>query len=150
MSQSLCNVLLHVVFSTKQRQAWIDAEIENELYPYLATTCRELGCPSHKIGGTDDHVHIACSLSRTITIAKLVEEIKTSSSKWIKTRGSNFRKFAWQRGYGGFSIGQSQLDVLRRYIANQHQHHAQETFQDEFRRLCEKYGVPIDERYVWD
>jgi len=109
-----------------------------------------LGCPSHKVGGADDHIHIACSLSRTITIAKLIEEIKTSSSKWIKTKGNKFGMFAWQGGYGAFSIGQSQLDDLRGYIANQRQHHERVSFQDEFRKLCEKYGVPIDERYVWD
>jgi len=150
MAQSLSNVLLHIVFSTKNRQPWIDVEIEEELFKYIAGICRELKCPSHKIGGTDDHIHIACSLSRTIAISKLVEEIKSSSSKWIKTKDDRFSNFAWQNGYGAFSIGQSQLSDLCRYIANQRDHHRRSTFQDEYRSLLEKYGIQFDERYVWD
>jgi len=150
MSQSLSNVLLHLVFATKNRQAWIDPEIEQELFPYLATICKELGSPAHKIGGADDHVHIACSLARTETIAKLLSAIKANSSKWIKGKGSQYEKFAWQNGYGAFSIGQSQLDSLRTYIGNQRDHHRRESFQDEFRKLLTKYQVEYDERYVWD
>jgi len=113
-------------------------------------TCRGLGCPAHELGGTDDHVHIFFSLSRTITVAKVVEEVKKNSSKWIKTRGDAYRDFAWQSGYGVFSIGQSGFDALRRYIQDQKEHHHQVSFQDEFRALCRRYGVEIDERYVWD
>jgi len=150
MSQSLSNVLLHLVFTTKNRQAWIDTQIEQELFPYLATICKELGCPAHKIGGADDHVHIACSLSRTETLAKLLSTVKANSSKWIKGKGPQYEKFSWQNGYGAFSIGQSQLDSLRAYIGNQREHHRRESFQDEFRKLLTKYQVEYDERYVWD
>jgi REP element-mobilizing transposase RayT len=150
MAQSLSNVLLHIVFSTKNRQPWIDTGIEEELAKYIGGICRDLGCPSHKIGAADDHIHIACSLSRTITVSKLVEEIKTGSSKWIKTKGNRFRDFAWQNGYGVFSIGQSQLDDLRRYISNQREHHRRTSFQDELRQLLAKYEVEFDERYIWD
>jgi putative transposase len=150
MAQSLSNVLLHIVFSTKNRQPWIDVEIEEELFKYVAGICRELKCPSHKIGAADDHIHIACSLSRTIAISKLVEEIKSSSSKWIKTKGDRYREFAWQNGYGAFSIGQSQLSDLCDYIANQREHHRRSTFQEEFRALLAKYNIEFDERYVWD
>ncbi len=150
MAQSLSNVLLHIVFSTKNRRPWIDVEIEEELHKYIAGICRELKCPSHKIGGTDDHLHIACSLSRTIAISKLLEEIKSSSSKWIKTKGDRYADFAWQNGYGAFSIGQSQLLDLRRYIANQREHHRRLTFQEEYRDLLAKYAAEFDERYVWD
>ena len=150
MAQSLSNVLLHVVFSTKNRHSWIDVEIEEELLKYIAGTCRNIGCPSHKIGGADDHIHIACSLSRTMAISKLIEEIKTGSSKWMKLRGVAYAEFAWQNGYGAFSIGQSQLEDLRTYIANQRVHHARASFQDEFRALLAKYEVAFDERYVWD
>jgi putative transposase len=135
MAQSLSNVLLHVVFSTKQRRPWIDVAIEEELRKYIGGIRRELDCPSHRIGGTDDHIHIACSLSRTMTISKLVEEIKTASSKWIKTKGDQYGGFSWQNGYGAFSIGQSQLDDLKRYIANQREHHRRSSFQDEYRQL---------------
>lgn len=150
MPQSLSNVLLHIVFSTKNRQPWIDAEIEQELFPYLATICNELGCPAHKIGGADDHVHIACSLSRTVEISKLLATIKANSSRWIKSKGPRFEHFAWQNGYGAFSVGQSQLEPLRMYIAGQREHHRRESFQDEFRKLLAKYQVEYDERYVWD
>lgn len=150
MAQSLSNVLLHVVFSTKNRRPWINIEIEEELFKYIAGICRNLDCPCHKIGAADDHIHIACSLSRTTAISKLLEEIKTSSSKWIKTKGDRYKDFAWQNGYGAFSIGQSQLDDLRRYIGNQREHHRLISFQEEFRQLLAKYQVEFDERYVWD
>ena len=150
MAQSLSNILLHIVYSTKHRQPWLDATIEPELQKYLATACKTLECPSHAIGVADDHIHIACSLARTITVAKLVQELKQDSSKWIKTKGQRYDDFAWQNGYGAFSIGQSQLGDLRGYIANQREHHRHLTYQDEFRGLCEKYGVELDERYVWD
>jgi REP element-mobilizing transposase RayT len=150
MAQSLSNVLLHIVFSTKHRRLWIDEQIEEDLFAYVGGICRELKCPTLKVGGADDHIHIACSLARTITIAKLLEEIKSSSSKWIKTKDHRFEEFAWQNGYGAFSIGQSQLDALIRYIANQRIHHRTKSFQEEYRELLEKYGVDYDERYVWD
>jgi putative transposase len=150
MAQSLSNVLLHIVFSTKNRRSWINTDIETELFKYLATACRTLDCPSHAIGGADDHIHIACSLSRTISISKVVQEIKQDSSKWIKTKLERLADFAWQNGYGVFSIGQSQLGDLRGYIANQRGHHRRVSFQDEFRQICKKYGVELDERYAWD
>jgi REP element-mobilizing transposase RayT len=150
MAQSLSNVLLHIVFSTKNRKPWIDIDIEEELFRYVGGICRELKCPTHKIGGADDHIHIACTLSRTITIAKLLEEIKSSSSRWIKTKGDRLADFAWQNGYGPFSIGQSQLADLIRYIANQREHHRRVSYQDEFRQFLAKYEIEYDERYVWD
>jgi putative transposase len=150
MPQSLANVLLHVIFSTKKRAPFIDPAIETELFPYLASICRACGSPSHAIGGTDDHVHIACSLSRTVTLSQLLEEVKRSSSKWIKTQRPDFRSFAWQNGYGAFSVGQSQLVTLRQYIAGQREHHRAKTFQDEFREFLRRYQIQYDERYVWD
>jgi putative transposase len=150
MAQSLSNVLLHLVFSTKNRRNWIDVGIEEELFKYVSGICREWNCPAHKIGAGDDHVHIACSLSRTISISKLVEEIKTGSSKWIKTEGDRYAGFCWQDGYGAFSVGQSQLDDLRRYIGNQREHHRRSSFQEEFRELLKRYEIAFDERYVWD
>jgi putative transposase len=150
MAQSLSNILLHIVFSTKHRQRWIDVTVEQELFAYLAKACDTLDCPSHAVGGTDDHVHIACSLSRTVTVSKLIQEVKQDSSKWIKTKGRSYGDFAWQNGYGAFSIGQSQLADLRRYIANQRDHHQRVSFQDEYRELLKRYGVQFDEQYVWD
>jgi putative transposase len=150
VAQSLSNVLLHIVFSTKHRQPYIDTAIESELFTYVATVFRTLDCPTHAIGAADDHIHIACSLSPTISISKLIQEAKQASSKWIKTKGSKYADFSWQNGYGAFSIGQSQLDDLRRYIANQREHHRRISFQDEFRELLKRYDIVFDERYVWD
>jgi putative transposase len=109
MSQSLANVLVHLIFSTKNRVALLRPEVESELFPYVATICREHGCPTHQIGGTDDHLHLVCSLSRTISLSNLLQEVKASSSKWIKGKGKSYGGFSWQNGYGAFSIGQSQF-----------------------------------------
>jgi len=134
MSQSLSSILVHLVFSTKNRETFITPAIESELHPYMAKIFRELK-PSLAIDGTSDHVHILFSLARVITIADLVEEIKTNTSKWIKTKGREFRNFHWQRGYGGFSIGQSNVASLKRYISGQKTHHRRVTFQDEYRKF---------------
>jgi len=139
-----------MVFSTKNRDPFITPAIETELHPYMATIFRELESPSLAIDGTHDHVHILFSLARVVTIADIVEEVKTSTSKWIKTKGKDFRKFHWQRGYGAFSIGQSNVATLKRYIRNQKQHHRHVTFQDEYRKFLKAYGIDYDERFVWD
>ena len=149
-SQSLANVLIHLIFSTKNRYPFIDPGIENELYPYLATACRTCRCPALKIGGSADHIHIACSLARTISIAKFLEEIKADSSRWIKTKGPRYAGFAWQNGYGAFSISQSQLESLKTYIENQKEHHRVRTFQEEYLDFLVKYEMQYDKRYVWD
>lgn len=150
MPQSLSSILVHLVFSTKNRESYLTEAIEKELYPYMATIFRALKSPSLAIDGTSDHVHILLSLGRVITIAELVEEVKTESSKWIKTKGPAFKSFHWQKGYGAFSIGQSQVPSLKRYIARQKVHHQRVTFQDEYRKFLKVYGVDYDERYVWD
>lgn len=150
MPQSLSSILIHLVFSTKNREPFITPIIEAELHPYMAKIFRELKSPSLAIDGTSDHVHILFSLSRSISVADLVEELKTSTSKWIKTKGAQFRTFHWQRGYGAFSIGQSNLEELRRYIHNQKPHHQRVTFEDEYRKFLKAYRVDFDERYVWD
>src|SRR5688572_29005059 len=123
MSQSLSSILVHLVFSTKNREPFITPIIEAELHPYMVRIFRELKSPSLAIDGTSDHVHVLFSLARVITVADLVEELKTSTSKWIKTKGREFRAFQWQRGYGAFSIGQSNVEILKRYIRNQKAHH---------------------------
>lgn len=149
MPQSLSQIILHIVFSTKDRVPFINPEIEEELHAYLGGVLRNIGCPAIAIGGPDDHIHILCRLSRTCAVSDLIEEIKTSSSKWIKTKGPNYRKFSWQGGYGAFSIGQSQVEAAVRYVRNQREHHRKNTFKEEFLKLLEKYEVDWDERYVW-
>lgn len=150
MPQSLSSILVHLVFSTKHREPFITPAIETELHPYMAKVFRELKSPSLAIDGTADHVHILFSLARIITIADMVEEVKTNTSKWIKTKGREFRNFHWQRGYGAFSIGQSNVATLRRYIHHQKEHHRRITFQDEYRKFLKAYKIDYDERFVWD
>jgi REP element-mobilizing transposase RayT len=150
MPQSLSAILVHLVFSTKNRERFITPAIETELHPYMAKIFRELKSPSLTIDGTSDHVHLLFSLARVVKVADLVEEVKTESSKWIKTKGREFSNFHWQKGYGAFSIGQSNVVALKRYIAGQKQHHRRVTFQDEYRKFLKSYGIEYDERYVGD
>jgi putative transposase len=150
MAQSLANVLVHLVFSTKNRRPLIRPEVEHELHPYLAAVCREMGCPALDVGGTEDHVHILFSLSRTVTLSKLDEEVKKRSSKWIKTKAEGYADFAWQAGYGAFSIGQSGVAGVKQYIAEQKEHHRKVSFQEELRALLRRYQVEFDERYLWE
>lgn len=150
MAQSLSSILIHLIFSTKHREPFITSEIESELHPYMAKIFRELKSPSLTIGGTYDHIHILFSLGRVIAIADLVEEVKTNTSKWIKTKGPEFKNFHWQSGYGAFSIGQSSVAALKRYIRTQKEHHRRITFQDEYRKFLKAYKVDYDERFVWE
>lgn len=150
MPQSLSNVLIHIAFSTKHRAPLIDPETRKELHPYLAGVVRNNGCHSLQVGGVEDHVHLLLALSRTVTIAQLVEHLKTGSSKWIKTKGPHLSGFSWQGGYGAFSVSAGEAERVIHYIQNQEEHHREITFQDEFRRLMEEAAIEIDERYVWD
>lgn len=150
MPQSLDNVLVHVVFSTKNRAAFILEPHRAQTHAYLATIARDLNCHCLRAGGTNDHVHLAIQLARTITIADLVEKLKTSSSKWLKMQSTDLHDFAWQRGYGVFSVSPKDTDALLAYIDNQIEHHKTHTFQDEYRGFLKKYGIHFDERYVWD
>ena len=151
MSQSLAKILLHVVFSTKDRRPLLrDRALREEMHRYLGGILSELDCLPIIVGGVEDHVHLLCTLSRTCAPAEMVKEVKRSSSLWIKTRAPELADFAWQSGYGVFSIGFSQIEEVRRYIAGQEDHHRKLTFQDEFRRLLQRYEVSFDEAYVWD
>jgi len=150
MPQSLSQVILHVVFSTKDRRPWLDLAVRPRMHAYLATVCRDCGCEAYRVGGAADHVHIAARLARTISQADLLQNIKKTSPAWIKRQGRQYSAFFWQGGYGDFSIGWSQLEELVRYIERQEQHHRTHSFQEEYRNLLEKYHVEFDERYVWD
>jgi REP element-mobilizing transposase RayT len=150
MPQSLSQVLIHIVFSTKDRHPWLDPEIRPRMHAYLATVSRDCACEAYRVGGVADHVHLAVRLARTISQSDLLQKIKNTSSTWIKTQGPQYAAFHWQGGYGDFSIGYSQLDDLTGYIDSQEEHHKTRTFQEEYRVLLRKYNVPFDERYVWD
>ncbi|NJR69520.1 MAG: IS200/IS605 family transposase [Synechococcales cyanobacterium CRU_2_2] len=150
MPQSLSYLLTHIVFSTKNRAPVLNATVRPALHAYLATVARNVDCECFRAGGVADHVHLAVRLSRTITMAQLVEEIKTSSSKWLKTQSPDLASFAWQRGYGAFSVKPSDLNVLLHYIDTQEEHHGDRTFQDEYCAFLKKYDIEYDERYMWD
>ena len=151
MPQSLAQIYTHIVFSTKKRQPLLTNEdIRNAMHAYLTGTCKNQGSPPLAVGGAGDHVHILCRLSKNLAIAPLIKELKVDSSKWVKTKQADLATFQWQQGYGAFSVSPSHVDELRQYILVQMEHHRHVTFEDEFRRLCQKYGLPIDERYVWD
>lgn len=151
MPQSLARVWLHIVFSTKNREPFLrDPTIRDELYKYMATILKGIDSPALLINGVEDHVHGLCMLSRKLAIMDLIETVKTDTSKWIKTKGADYRQFYWQGGYGAFSVSESKVEEVRRYIENQERHHQRMTFQDEFRLLCKRHGIEIDERYVWD
>ncbi len=151
MPQSLANVLIHIVFSTKHRQPFLkDKSIRNELHAYSLTVLQSLDSPSLAINSVADHIHILCNLSRKITIADLIQELKTSTSKWLKTKDPALNDFHWQSGYGVFSVSQSKRPDVIHYIQHQEEHHRLINYQDEFRQLCAKHNLEIDERYVWD
>lgn len=152
MPQSLAKVIVHIVYSTKNREPWLQEEtIRTELFAYKASILSSsLDCPVILIGGASDHVHILCLLSRKFSIMDVIKESKTATSKWLKRKSSELEGFQWQAGYGIFSVSQSKVNQTKRYIANQEEHHKRFSFQDEFRELCKRYGVSIDERYVWD
>jgi len=150
MPQSLARILVHFVFSTKYRHPFLaEKNIRNEMHAYLGGVCKGVGCPVLIVGGVADHVHILSLLTRTLSVADVMGEIKRESSKWIKSKGQMLTKFAWQNGYGAFSVGQSEVERVRTYIAGQEEHHRKKTFQDEYRAFLEEYGVEYDERYIW-
>ena len=151
MSQSLAKILLHLVFSTKERRPFLkDPALREELHRYLGGILTNLECQPLIIGGVEDHVHLLFAHSRTATVAEVVKELKRGSTIWLKTKAPVLSEFAWQNGYGVFSIGQSQVEDVRAYIAGQEEHHRKISFQEEFRRLLQRYEIAFDERYVWD
>ena len=152
MPQSLARVLVHLVYSTKNRTPWLaDPDLRSELYAYKATILRnKVDSPAILIGVIANPVHILAPLSRKSAIKDVIEEAKTETTKWLKKQSPRLADFHWQGGYGIFSVSESNVEPVKLYIANQEQHHAQMSFQDEYRTLCHRHGVDIDERYVWD
>ena len=151
MAQSLAQIYLHVVFSTKNRNRYLqDQTLRLDTHGYLAGICRNLNCPPIIVGGTEDHAHVLCRQSKSLSVADLLRELKRDSSKHVKEQPHGPPAFHWQSGYAAFSVSPSHVESLTRYIAGQEEHHRRESFQDEFRRLLKKYGVEFDERYVWD
>ena len=150
MGQSLNKIYVHLVFSTKHRKALITDLIKGELFSYLGGICKNLECNPIQVGGHHDHIHILCLLSKKVALMKLMEEVKSHSSKWIKTKGDEFEDFYWQNGYGAFSVNPTELEIVKNYILNQEEHHKRKTFQEEFLAFLKKYNVEYDDKYVWD
>ncbi len=152
MPQSVARVSVHIVYSTKHRKPWLDSiDLRSELYAYKATILKNnVDSPAIVIGGVEDHIHALCLLSRKFAIMKVIEEMKKETTKWLKRKDNRLSEFAWQSGYGVFGVSESNIPRVRSYIENQVQHHKRITFKDEFRAICQKHSVNLDERYAWD
>jgi len=151
VSQSLAQIYLHIVFSTKHRQPLlIDPTLRQRTHAYLVGVCNNLDSPSIRVGGVEDHVHILCCLSKTLAPAELVRELKRESSKWVKEQSVDLANFYWQTGYGMFSLSHGHVPALTAYITNQEEHHKTEKFPDEFLRLLRLNGSDYDPEHLWD
>jgi len=151
MPQSLVQVYVHIVFSTKDRQPFLnEPTLRGQLHAYLAGICKKQESPALIVGGVADHVHLLVRLAKVGAISDLIRDLKRNSTIWLKEAEPTKSDFHWQQGYGAFSISPGHLDALTRYITNQEEHHRTISFKEELRRLCRKYGVELDEKYVWD
>jgi len=150
MPQSLANILVHLIFSTKERRPSIRDGVRERLHAYITGILENQQSPSLQTNSAEDHAHILFVLSKNLSLAKVVQEVKQSSSNWMKDQGEVYRDFGWQNGYAAFSLSESQRNVVREYIRNQREHHAKVSFQDELRQFFKRHGVDYDERYVWD
>ena len=150
MPQSLANLYVHLIFSTKDRAPYLSPSVRPDLHAYMATVLANLNSPAVLINSVADHVHVLFNMGRTVTLALVVEDVKKSSSKWIKTHGAALEGFAWQAGYGAFSVSESNVPKVANYIRDQDEHHRMKTFQEEFRTFLAKHKIQFDERFVWD
>ncbi len=150
MPQSLAQLYVHLIFSTKNREAWLTKGLDESLCAYLGGIFREISCPVLVVGGMPDHVHVLFSQARDQSLADIVKTVKTGSSRWMKDRAPHLREFYWQNGYGAFSVSASRINAVKKYIQGQPEHHRKTTFQEEFRKFLKEYHIEWDERYVWD
>ncbi|WP_044272009.1 transposase [Bacteroides timonensis] len=148
MSQSLSKNYIHLTFSTKYRKDSIRKEDLPEMFSYISGILKNIDCPSIIVGGITNHIHVLCVLNKNIALTKMVEEIKKSSSKWIKGKGIYYQWFSWQEGYGAFSVSQSKVDVVTRYICRQEEHHKKISFEDELKMFLKEHGVEYNEQYL--
>lgn len=150
MSQSFAKLYVHLVFSTKDRTETLPKQHLEEVHSYVAEILNQNHCPTIIVGGTANHIHILYVQSKTMTLSDTVRMLKANSSKWINEKNGHFNPFAWQDGYGAFSISQSHVDAVKQYIASQEEHHKGVDFKEEFRHLCQLYDVELNEKYAWD
>ncbi len=149
MAQSLSKLLVHLIFSTKNREHFIKEEIRPQLHGYMAGIFKRCDSPAVVIGSVEDHLHALFVLSKTWALCDIIQQVKKDSSKWTKSKGVFYGNFHWQDGYGAFSVSESQVEQVVHYIDNQREHHQRQSFQDECRAFLKKYKVPHDECYVW-
>ena len=150
MPQSLAKIYVHLVFSTKNRGRVLSDDIRTGLHAYMGGTLNGLGCSPIEINTEPDHAHLLFAMTRTETLSNVVGQVKKSANDWLRARGPQFMNFFWQGGYGAFSVSQSAMEEVRKYIRNQREHHQQISFQDEFRAFLKRYEIEFDERYIWD
>ena len=149
MAQSLAKIIIHIVFSTKNRESLLSPSIRNDLFAYIVGILNSLDCVTLVINGTEDHIHLMTVMSKTISLSKMMEELKGGSSRWINSHNEKQKNFAWQAGYGAFSVSESQIPNVMNYINGQQDHHRKTTFQDELIMLLKKHKIEFDERYLW-
>jgi len=149
MAQSLAKITIHVVFSTKNREPLLSSATRNNLFAYIVGILNSLDCVTLIINGTEDHVHLMTVMSKTISLSKMIGELKGGSSRWMNSRDEAMKNFAWQAGYGAFSVSDSQIPKVINYIKGQEEQHRKMTFQDELIMLLKKHKIEFDERYLW-
>ena len=150
MAHSYTNVLIHALFSTKDRYPWLNADVRSEIFPYLGGTVNKLGGQSLLVNGPADHVHMLFVHPAALSLADMLEKVKANSSGWVKRRWTRCRGFAWQTGYAAFSVSKSQVEQVRRYIAGQEEHHRRVGFQEEVLAIRKKQGIQYDPRYLFN
>ena len=150
MPQSLVSLGVHIVFSTKNREPFIDEELGPRLYGYIGGIIRNVGSVLLAAGGIEDHIHLLVSLGRQTSIADLVRDVKSNSTGWVHETFPGRNRFAWQSGYGAFSVSRRVIGQVRDYIAIQKEHHRKESYKEEFVRFLREHGLEYDERYLWD
>lgn len=149
MAQTVSALYTHIIFSTKNRTQLITTGIQERLWRYLGGICSDLNCTPIQIGGSADHIHILCILSREVALSDLVRKLKSHSTVWVKATFHEAYDFCWQRGYGAFSVNPQEKDTVIEYIVHQQEHHKNRSFQDELLVFLKKYGVTYDEKYLW-
>jgi putative transposase len=148
MANTYTSLHYHVVFSTKNRERWIKSRIEERVWSYLGGIAREHEMVAQQIGGVEDHVHLVLGMRASMGVSKAVQLLKGVSSKWMNETFPDLRGFAWQDGYGAFTVSKSQLPVTIDYVARQREHHRTRTFEEEYRAMLELHEIAFDERYV--
>jgi REP element-mobilizing transposase RayT len=150
MAHTFTNLLVHFIFSTKDRRPYLDAEIRPRVFAYMGGVFREMGATPMLINGPEDHAHALVGMPASLSVAEVMRVVKTNSSRWVHEQWPDRREFAWQSGYGAFSVSQSNRAEVEKYIANQEEHHRHVSFQEEFLAFLKRHGIAYDERYVWD